>query len=60
MSRVSIGTVLGFAGLLLLLAAVALPEGGTSTAIHGLAICFLVAAFVFLALDYAERMRQTR
>lgn len=47
----TVGTVLGFVGLLLLLAGLALPEGGASTAIHVVAIGILVAAFVFLARE---------
>jgi hypothetical protein len=48
----AVETVLGFVGLVLLLAGLALPEGGTSTAVHVVAIGFFVAAFVFLARDY--------
>jgi hypothetical protein len=46
--------VLGFVGLLLLLAGLALPEGGTSTAIHVLAIGCFAVAFVFMVRDYAR------
>jgi len=55
MQEGTVGMVLGFVGLLLLLAGLALPEGGTSTAIHVLAIGFFIVAFVFLARDYAGR-----
>ena len=54
----AVGTELGFAGLLLLLAGLALPEGATSTAIHVLAIAFFLAAFIFLARDYIGRERR--
>ena len=43
----AVGMVSGVAGLLLQLAGLALPEGGTST-ILALAIGFFVADFVFL------------
>jgi hypothetical protein len=56
----TMGMVCGFAGLFLLLAGLALPEGGTSTAIYVLAIGFFVLAFVFLARDYAGRGRRSR
>lgn len=55
MSGGTVGIVLGFVGLLLLLAGLALPEGGTSTAIHVVAIGFFLATFVLLARDYARR-----
>ena len=51
----AVGMVLGVVGLLLLLAGLALPEGGVSTAIHVVAIGFFIAAFLFLARDYAAR-----
>ena len=52
--------VLGFVGLLLLLAGLALPEGGTSTAIHVLAIGCFAVAFVLMVRDYARRERTRR
>jgi hypothetical protein len=56
----TVGLVLGFVGLLLVLAGLALPEGGTSTAIHVVAIGIIVGALVFLARDYARRERGGR
>jgi hypothetical protein len=55
MQEGAVGLVLGFVGLLLRLAGLALPEGGTSTAIHVVAIGVIVGAMVFLARDYARR-----
>ena len=55
MQEGAVGLVLGFVGLLLMLAGLALPEGGTSTAIHVVAIGVIVGAMVFLAHDYARR-----
>ena len=52
--------VLGFIGLLLVLAGLALPAGVTSTAIHVVAIGFFVGAFVFLARDYVQTERGGR
>jgi hypothetical protein len=60
MQEGTVGMALGFVGLLLLLAGLALPEGGTSTAIHVVAIGFFIVAFVFLARDYAGRERTGR
>jgi hypothetical protein len=60
MQEGTVGMVLGFVGLLLLLAGLALPEGGTSTAIHVVAIGFFMVAFVFLARDYAGWERAGR
>ena len=60
MQEGTVGLVLVFVGLLLLLAGLALPEGGTSTAIHVVAIGVIVGAFVFLARDYARRERTRR
>jgi hypothetical protein len=51
---------LGFVGLLLLLAGLALPEGATSTAIHVLAIGCFGVAFVLMVRDYARRERARR
>jgi hypothetical protein len=56
----TVGLVLGFVGLLLVLAGLAVPEGGTSTAIHVVAIGVIVGAFVFLARNYTRRERGGR